>query len=95
MEGGMAGNGALGLTETMVARWLALARLDADRAAEIGVTDPEDAAFHWQQSTEKALKAFLALHGHALKKTHDRASCCCEPQRSTRHSQRRQRTRSG
>ena len=54
--------------------WLAKARNDL-RAADLDLTaEPalkDDAAFHAQQAVEKALKAFLTLHGRIFRKTHN------------------------
>jgi HEPN domain-containing protein len=57
-----------------VSAWLARARQDL-RAAEVDLqAEPPllgDAAFHCQQAVEKALKALLAWHSRAFRKTHD------------------------
>ena len=54
--------------------WLARARDDL-RGAEIDLAASPpllgDAAFHWQQAVEKALKAFLTWHDRPFRKTHD------------------------
>jgi HEPN domain-containing protein len=54
--------------------WLAKADNDL-RAAEVDLAvDPplvEDALFHCQQATEKAMKAFLTAHDTPFRKTHD------------------------
>jgi HEPN domain-containing protein len=54
--------------------WLIKAEKDL-RAGEasLGAQEPlpEDAMFHAQQSSEKALKAFLAWHDEPFRKTHD------------------------
>jgi HEPN domain-containing protein len=54
--------------------WLAKAAQDL-RAADVDLAaEPplvEDAAFHAQQAAEKSLKALLALHDLAIRKTHD------------------------
>lgn len=54
--------------------WLVRAREDL-RGAEIDLAASPpllgDAAFHCQQATEKALKAFLAWHDRPFRKTHD------------------------
>jgi HEPN domain-containing protein len=53
--------------------WLRRARSDLALAKAALRTDgvlPEDAAFHAQQCTEKALKAFLVHHGIAFPRTH-------------------------
>jgi HEPN domain-containing protein len=54
--------------------WLAKARLDLRAAAVDLDAEPPllaDALFHCQQSVEKSLKAFLAWHDRAFRKTHD------------------------
>ena len=55
-------------------RYLALAQRDARTLAVLvdspGVDD-EPIGFHAQQAVEKCLKAILALHGVAFRKTHD------------------------
>ncbi len=57
-----------------VKAWLAKAGNDL-RAAEVGLAaDPplvEDALFHCQQATEKAMKAFLAAYDTPFRKPHD------------------------
>ncbi len=57
-----------------VKAWLAKAGNDL-RGAEVDLAaDPplvEDALFHCQQATEKALKAFLTAHDTPFRKTHD------------------------
>ncbi len=54
--------------------WLDKAAQDL-RAAEVDLDAlpplVEGAAFHCRQATEKALKAFLALHDRPIRKTHD------------------------
>jgi len=54
--------------------WLAKAAQGL-RAADVDlVAEPpleQDAAFHAQQAAEKSLKALLALHDVAVRKTHD------------------------
>lgn len=54
--------------------WLSKARDDLRAARVLLAADPPlpgDAAFHSQQSVEKALKALLTLHRHPFQKTHD------------------------
>lgn len=54
--------------------WLAKARLDLRSAGvDLGAEPPivSDALFHCQQAVEKGLKAFLAWHDVAFRKTHD------------------------
>jgi HEPN domain-containing protein len=55
-------------------RYLALAQRDA-RTLAVRVDSPgvddEPIGFHAQQAVEKCLKAILALHGVAFRKTHD------------------------
>jgi len=54
--------------------WLAKARLDLRSArVDLGAEPPivSDALFHCQQAVEKGLKAFLAWHDVAFRKTHD------------------------
>ena len=54
--------------------WLRKAASDL-RSARVGLAaDPpliEDALFHCQQATEKAMKGFLTAHDTAFRKTHD------------------------
>lgn len=54
--------------------WLQRAQRDlliAERALQGTPTLPDQAAFHAQQATEKALKAFLAADNQPLQKTHN------------------------
>ena len=52
-------------------RWIAIADRDLAAAVMLVENAPDIAAFHLQQATEKYLKAFLTLHGQALRKSHD------------------------
>ncbi|HXJ42768.1 MAG TPA: HEPN domain-containing protein [Bryobacteraceae bacterium] len=54
--------------------WLAKARQDLARVRRCLADSPpdnEDALFHCQQASEKALKALLAWHDEPFRKTHD------------------------
>ncbi|MHB0980620.1 MAG: HEPN domain-containing protein [Thermoleophilia bacterium] len=60
--------------ESEVRAWLEKAAQDLRAAAVDLDASPalvEDAAFHAQQATEKALKGFLAAHDRPIRKTHD------------------------
>lgn len=53
--------------------WLGRARADLRAAEDDLAADPplaEDAVFHCQQASEKALKGFLAWHDRPFRKTH-------------------------
>ncbi|WP_447972355.1 HEPN domain-containing protein [Nitrospira sp. Kam-Ns4a] len=55
-------------------RWFLKARDDLRAGDAVLNIDPplvEDALFHAQQATEKAVKGFLVWHGVAFRKTHD------------------------
>ena len=53
--------------------WLRYAEDDLDAARVLAEADapPRTAAFHAQQSAEKALKAFLVAGGHTVPRVHD------------------------
>jgi len=54
--------------------WFRLASLDLDSARFLVNMRPvpvEIICYHCQQSAEKALKGFLFLHDHEIRKTHD------------------------
>ncbi len=54
------------------ADWFARGELDIRRAEILNANnDPEGAAFHLQQATEKYLKGFLIGKGWKLERTHD------------------------
>ena len=59
------------------AAWLRKACQDLRRVERCLAQEPpdtEDALFHCQQASEKALKAFLTWHDQPFKKTHDLAA---------------------
>jgi len=59
--------------------WLAKADLNLRATrGDLALAPPllGDAAFHCQQSAEKALKAVLALHDEPFRKTHDLGELC-------------------
>ena len=58
--------------------WLQLARADVDVAERSLVPPPHPAlsAYHFQQSAEKLLKAFLTYHRRAFEKTHEISRLC-------------------
>jgi HEPN domain-containing protein len=61
-------------TRELVRAWLIKARNDLNAAGYLGSSSgaPLDAAiYHCQQAAEKAVKGFLASHGHELIRTHD------------------------
>lgn len=63
----------------LAAEWLREAESDrdmAERAFTGGKPLPGMAAYHFQQSAEKLLKALLTYHGRVFEKTHDLASLC-------------------
>ncbi|HEY3915944.1 MAG TPA: HEPN domain-containing protein [Verrucomicrobiae bacterium] len=58
----------------LVRAWLIKARNDSTAARQIAASPdgPLDAAiYHCQQSSEKAVKGFLAFHDHRLERSHD------------------------
>lgn len=58
----------------LVQEWLAIARRDLDSARILGTISPpiyENALFHCQQATEKAIKGFLIFHDRRFPKTHE------------------------
>lgn len=61
-------------TRSEVDVWLAKAQRDLDSAKRLLAGDPpyrDTAAYHCQQSAEKAIKAFLTAHALPFPKTHD------------------------
>lgn len=54
-----------------IARWLLVADRDIKMAEDNQLGFPENAAYMYQQSAEKHLKAFLVLHDTPVKRTHD------------------------
>jgi HEPN domain-containing protein len=64
--------------------WLSKAAKDLATAAYESQADPpfaDDIAFHAQQATEKALKAFLSWHHTPFRKTHnlvELGEACCQ-----------------
>ena len=60
------------LTETL--RWMTIAERDYHLALDNQDRYPEEAVYHFQQSAEKYLKAFLFFHEKPLKRTHDMAA---------------------
>ncbi|MEW5838416.1 MAG: HEPN domain-containing protein [Pseudomonadota bacterium] len=60
------------LSETL--RWMLIAERDFHLALDNQDRYPEEAVYHFQQSAEKYLKAFLFFHEKPLKRTHDMAA---------------------
>jgi len=52
-------------------RWLVQAGKDLNAARLLAAAEPSRSVFYSQQATEKAAKAFLALHDVPFRKTHD------------------------
>jgi HEPN domain-containing protein len=64
---------------SLAAEWLQAAEADyemAERALGPGKPFPGMAAYHFQQTAEKMLKAFLTFHGRVFEKTHDLGRLC-------------------
>jgi len=79
------------MDDTPVSReWFRLASLDFESAFFLKNMYPlpvEIICYHCQQSAEKMLKGFLALHGREIRKTHDLTLIykdCCEIEDSFR-----------
>ena len=64
---------------SLTREWLEAARADADVAERSLAPGPPHhalSAFHFQQSAEKLLKAFLTYHGRPFEKTHEISRLC-------------------
>lgn len=59
------------MNKEIALRWAGKADRDILLASQLDETLSDMAAYHYQQAAEKYLKAFLAYHQVALKKTHN------------------------
>ena len=57
------------MNERNIARWIMVAERDLEESKHS--LSEENAVFEFHQSTEKYLKAYLALKGEEIRKTHD------------------------